>query len=450
MAEKIVVSPQIYVGHQTRSQDVEPGNTLGFATYYEDNAACRKRQGTIHGWADKERSGDILDNTPLTGFKLSKKVTHGGGWNDLNTLWRIVDPRNFELEITSGNLGKLFQYCDIHRGVIQGECVWGFDKGNQSKPVLLPINSEIYVESQVSTERHYAKSLNIKDLKLGDWVDLQNGTKGTFMGKINYAYKNTDVKHYHDKKFENVYCQVKFASAYIILEDHGSLYFVMTPKVIDAKDGKVEYTKEQVFDILSEKLKKKCAIHEAGSSGNPGKIVYFTYDKPEDVVQQYKFKTITTEDLRVSLSKKRKYDDKHTKFTAYHGLYYIERNEPTLLRMKDGRYAVIHSFLTANQTHVDYYGREADWLKWNKDRSFPQMPYPEWLDGKGPIPMAYVSFLTEDPKPEVGLAMTKNRQFSPRSYRSDAYHGQQVSFDDVAEIMYVRLEHNGKEYTFKD
>jgi hypothetical protein len=448
--ENIVVPAELYVGYSKRHGT--EAEYLGFATYKEDNAAFRKRQGTVLSWSNaKDKTADTFDNKPREGYRMSKNVTHGGGWNDTTTWWRVVDPRGFEIEISSGNVAKLFQYTDILKGEIQGECVYGWDKGNGSKIVLLPVNSEIYIDSQKSTERHYAKSLNIKDLELGDWVDLKNGTKGTFMGKINYAYKNVDTRHYREKTFDNVYCQVKFASAYVIIEeDSGALYFVMTPKVINAKDGKTKYTKERVVDILNGKLKKKVAIHEAGSSGNPGKIVYFTHENPEEVEQKYVYKKLTVDDLRKTLAERRQYDYGHERFNCNRGHYYLEYHEPTLLQMKDGRFAILTSFIGADHSSNSWYGREADYVKYRSSTPLPRLPYPEWLDEKGPVPEIIVTYLSDAHSPEAGLPMKRNPHFRRSSYDRDAYVLERARFDDVVDISFVRLEHNNEEYAFKD
>jgi hypothetical protein len=212
--ERIVIAKQIYVGFSDREESNRVWENdqyvyhreqyvLGFATYNEDNAAFRKRQSTIHGWCrglnnqPVSRAPEVFENTPQTGLRISRNVTHGGGWNDLTVFWRIVDPRGFELEITSGNLARLFQYCDIESGLIKGDCVYGFDKGNGSKVVLLPVKSEIYQDSIKSTEIHEAKSLKIKDIALGDVITLKNGTKGVYLGKqylVHVSHADTDTK----------------------------------------------------------------------------------------------------------------------------------------------------------------------------------------------------------------------------------------------------------------
>lgn len=296
--ENIVVPGQFYCGYAMREEqntyDLKEGKhtkgevtRLGFATYFEDNAAFRKRKSTIDSWSHKTETPDTFDNAPVSGFKLSKKVTHGGGWNDLNVFWRIVDPRGFELEIQSGNLGKLFQYCTIDHGTVNEECVYGWDKANQSKLVLLPVNSDIYLSSIVSTERHNAKSLSLKDLKIGDWVHLKNNMSGKYFGKVTYG---------HVVEYGRNTGKVEFATSYIIdLDDTeesptGGLYFVQTPKVIDAKDGEKIYTKEEAEEYLNKRLWTKIKlggnphsimIHVAGNTHGPQNTRMFTYDDPK-------------------------------------------------------------------------------------------------------------------------------------------------------------------------
>jgi hypothetical protein len=275
MAENIVIPSQIYIGYTQRSVDEK----LGFGTYFEDNAACRKRQATIDSWIDKKIPTEVIDNKPRAGYHLSERVTHGGGWNDLNVFWRIVDPRGFELEISSGNLGKLFQYCDIDHGLITGECVWGWDKGNGSKVVLLPVNSEIYVQSEVSTDRHNAKSISLKDLKIGDWVHLKNDQKGTYFGKITYGWYSSDLKIGPGK--------VTFSTSYVIQNEDDTLYFIQSPKVIATAEGKIAYTKESAekhldarLDYLISSSSRFSGINIAGTDRSPYDAVFITYDLP--------------------------------------------------------------------------------------------------------------------------------------------------------------------------
>lgn len=304
--EKIVIAEQFYIGFSNRDEQyydyklgsyVKIGTTkLGFATYYENNAACRKRQGTIDSWTckDNKNKSEIIDNKPLLGFKLSKKVTHGGGWNDLNVFWRIMDPRGFELEISSGNLAKLFQYCTIDHGNIQEECVWGWDKGNGSKVVLLPVNSEIYLESVKSTEVHNAKPLTIKDIQLGDEVELKSGVKGIYYGKPNGVY-------YSNQEDESSLTLNEVSQYVLVCEnDHPhtakdkplmkKIFLFATPNIIKRTPAEVRISQTEAEKKLNEYL-ADAYIETAGHSKLPlPQIVFFTYKN----VKGYKGKFVYT------------------------------------------------------------------------------------------------------------------------------------------------------------
>lgn len=63
----------------------------------------------------------IIDNIPLSGFRIQKSVSRQCGGNKL---WRVLDPRGFELEITTGTLENLMMDCVIDHGLIMSECIW--------------------------------------------------------------------------------------------------------------------------------------------------------------------------------------------------------------------------------------------------------------------------------------------------------------------------------------
>lgn len=56
----------------------------------------------------------IIKNEPLNGFKISHSVSR---YSTSNKLWRIKDPRGFELEISTGNMEEIL----MTRGVVMGE-----------------------------------------------------------------------------------------------------------------------------------------------------------------------------------------------------------------------------------------------------------------------------------------------------------------------------------------
>jgi hypothetical protein len=63
----------------------------------------------------------VWDNTPMTGFAITKSVSR---YSTSNKLWRILDPRNVEFEITTSSLEEIIMKSTIKNGVIQDPCVW--------------------------------------------------------------------------------------------------------------------------------------------------------------------------------------------------------------------------------------------------------------------------------------------------------------------------------------
>lgn len=189
----IKLPKQFYVGLKAQHQDDLP---LGFATPYEPGLkAYEKRKETVdvwaipHGkWNPETRKNEpvpkmeplIIDNDPKPGFKVAESVRRvywGGG----NVVWRIEDPRGFELEISSSNLARIIDCATIKNGIITVDCVWGRDKANN---VLLPVTSEPYKQAVQNTDRA-ANKVALKDVTIGDKVLLKNGEEGVYAGAFN-------------------------------------------------------------------------------------------------------------------------------------------------------------------------------------------------------------------------------------------------------------------------
>lgn len=201
----IVVPKKVYIDYQERTEN---GDTvkLGFATYADkEDKAFLKRKDTIDAWASRPLSryvydettgkrkhvkdepkygAEYIDNEPRSGFKIPRHVRRWG-WNGGNVVWRIEDPRGFELEIPSENMGQLLMHCAIKNGEVQDECVWGWNKTGGSRVVLLPVNSEPYTEALKDTLLHN-NSVSIRDVNIGDRIVLKNGAEGIFLGGHHY------------------------------------------------------------------------------------------------------------------------------------------------------------------------------------------------------------------------------------------------------------------------
>lgn len=204
----IKIPSQLYVG--ISSNETKNNVPLGFMTPYEPNlAAFEKRKSTITEWVNSRsryyrrycklvpKEPIIVDNIPQEGFRIAKdirRVYWGGG----NVVWRIEDPRGFELEISSSNLARIIDCSIIENGIIRDACVWGRDG---AKNILLPISSEPYKQAFENTKR-IAKKVNLKDVNIGDTVLLKNGMIGVYAGAVNMARSDHTTTFYRNHSFK--------------------------------------------------------------------------------------------------------------------------------------------------------------------------------------------------------------------------------------------------------
>lgn len=208
----ISIPKQHYVN--TRGQNTDDDFPLGFLTPYEDNAAFKKRKQTVDAWAcghcygnksEAQREGNYINNELMEGFQISKHVKRYG-WNGGNVVWRITDPRGFELEIQSANFASIVACTTIINGVIQGKCIWGRE-GAQN--VLLPELSEPYQLAVEQTKRNDVLKTNkitAKDVKVGDIIEIKDGSHVEFLGLFHYIYHDVDSKYsYHQRESTYTY-----------------------------------------------------------------------------------------------------------------------------------------------------------------------------------------------------------------------------------------------------
>lgn len=76
----------------------------------------------------------ILDNVPLTGFKIAGYAQR---WSTSNKLFRIEDPRGFQLEISVQNFIELAQQVVIDKGEFIAPLKWDFGKKGIGKAKLV-------------------------------------------------------------------------------------------------------------------------------------------------------------------------------------------------------------------------------------------------------------------------------------------------------------------------
>ena len=129
---------KLYVGFQReRYMSEDTPRVLGFAVPYGATKAEQKRIDTVNRWSRKEEDSRVIDNRPTRGFKLLEVVSR---YSTSNKLFRVLDPRGFELEISADNLLDLAMASTIVKGEIVEECVWAQHNG----VYLMPTSSDQY------------------------------------------------------------------------------------------------------------------------------------------------------------------------------------------------------------------------------------------------------------------------------------------------------------------
>lgn len=277
MAET-TIPKQHYVTIQYRQNVTSEEGKLGFASPYTKDAAFAKRKNTQDRWAygstqvtidpdtnDITVSGSgnkgglghgevdsstlfmtncyplIIDNELVEGFKIAESVRRYGWGGGGNVVWRISDPRGFELEISSDNFARVIDCTTMINGVIQGKCLWG---RNGSANILLPEASDVYQAAKVLTDK-IDKNVSLLDVSPGDTVEILN--KGVdaedavseYLGKYFFiqAQQGEDDNSSRYSSYSN---NGKFSLAgkqverYLFKSKNDGKYFAVSkPKVID-------------------------------------------------------------------------------------------------------------------------------------------------------------------------------------------------------------------------
>lgn len=137
---------KMYVGFQRdRYRTNENPRILGFAVPYDQTKASKNRQKTVDNWRQKDIEPRILENSPTRGFRLLEVVSR---YSTSNKLFRVLDPRGFELEISSDNLLDIALASTIVKGEIVEECVWASSNG----VYLLPTSDARYALHKKSSK----------------------------------------------------------------------------------------------------------------------------------------------------------------------------------------------------------------------------------------------------------------------------------------------------------
>lgn len=241
MIDKIIIHDNLYLGMIWREKEVP----LGFITPDTGDAASIKRKQTVDGWVKSNQgyrstiriNTTNIKNELLSGFKLTKSQRR---WTTSNVVWRIIDPRGFEIEITSENLMNLLSDTTIINGEILGRMIYGRMKGNN---VLLHENSEEYILAQKMTKLN-SVILSTKDLNPGNEVILHDGRELTYMGKF---YPITFDATKEDQYVDEIKVYNKRVFLFIDNIKKQVYYSLSLPKIGNIKNNDVSISNDEAL-----------------------------------------------------------------------------------------------------------------------------------------------------------------------------------------------------------
>lgn len=147
--------------------------------YYTDSVlplGVSKTEKNVLSRAEKKNScrKEQFSNKPIPGFFLQKSLGS-------NSLWSVIDPRGYDLSITSKNVDEILSHSSVASNIIEDECVWVRDD-NSTKLSLVPVSHPRYAE-YVENTRLIENAPDTKP-NIGDKVYTQYGITGTYMGKM--------------------------------------------------------------------------------------------------------------------------------------------------------------------------------------------------------------------------------------------------------------------------
>lgn len=179
---------KMYVGFQrSRYDNAETPRLLGFAVPYENTKSSEKRRNTVDGWAQKDLPSRTIDNVPTRGFKLCEVVSR---YSTSNKLFRLIDPRGFELEISTDNLLDIALVSTIVKGEIVEECVW--TSGKNGKVYLCPVSSPEY--------KHHMKAAKAPSTKteVGQYYVSPGNLLSVFRYEGSFTHTYIDIENIAD------------------------------------------------------------------------------------------------------------------------------------------------------------------------------------------------------------------------------------------------------------
>ena len=223
----------------------------------------------------KEGKEVVVENTPTHGFYIGDSVSR---WSTDNKLFRVKDPRGFTVEVPTGNIATLLHHTTVVNGVVQEECVWG--RGGNSH-ILLPVNSQPYLDTLDKMDTLANKLISIKDLKVGDWVKMFNDSdEYYYAGKIKATWKVRGVirdrsYYYHSERRQATYSEYvevkddKWVDVFLHKHsrskdtDKWGVYHHSKPKIVEiVKNDSMVVTPDMLSMYCPERVQNKSGLND--------------------------------------------------------------------------------------------------------------------------------------------------------------------------------------------
>lgn len=268
---------------------------LGFMTPDGDDSQAESRKDTARKWATPGRfggkfgkkSGDAefrtLESEPQSGYKVAS-VTKRGGRESNRELFRVVDPRGFELEIDPENFLKIMRNTFVEKGEIFTELAWVRAGSNN---LLIPTDSEEYDEALKETEARKS-DLGMGDIELGWRVRIQRGMEGRYLGRWDLIQRERTRKRsrtksglHHAYEYETD-VEVNTNRRYAFLNEEKNVLIVHgspDPAEVLSEDG---ITYEEAAEIVNENVD----LASRGGSGSLHSVVGFTRDRGDSLTAE--------------------------------------------------------------------------------------------------------------------------------------------------------------------
>lgn len=318
-SETIKLPKKLYVTFQQRKKE-DP--RLGFMSPYEKNSAFEKRKVTQDSWAygytikdapkftiqDDDSvistGGDsslpfllntfpkVFPNTPMEGFELSKTIRRSGSWSGTNTVWRVFDPRGFELEIKSDNLMKILDHCVLDHGKILGKCCWGRSGADN---ILLPEDSDLY-KNALSLTQKLGQKFSIRNLQIGDEVEILNttfiGKKMIYLGSF-HAYSLGKSSRFNEAVALDIFKGYDTLTSFFENEG-GNLVSIKAVKVGGVTQPKKrQLTEDQAFEYIMEIINRNQPNNIIGID----KLLFISKKKVDPTLITQSFGDITGQEI---------------------------------------------------------------------------------------------------------------------------------------------------------